>query len=157
MIEQLSFNTINIETQILDYLNQQFTEEIVMTTNKSNIVYSINSFKFLWLFQNKKRTWIEYKVDENSINITDDSAIKNGRFKINISNVDCIVPEIKNIINSYEIASYNEIMTFGCCYLYNQCSDEKRCINKDIDWSNGCQYKKNLENNIVIYGKNRNF
>ncbi len=45
---------------------------------------------------------------------------------------------------------------FGCCHLYNECSDAKKCIHANIVFSNACYYKKNLKNGLIFYGKNRN-
>ena len=45
---------------------------------------------------------------------------------------------------------------FGCCAHYRACSDAKRCVISDRDYSNACIYKINLDNGNVFYGKNAN-
>lgn len=45
---------------------------------------------------------------------------------------------------------------FGCCHLYNECSDEKKCIQPNVTFSNRCYYKKNLNDGRIFYGMNRN-
>ncbi len=45
---------------------------------------------------------------------------------------------------------------FGCCHRYRECSNAKRCLEPDtIDFMN-CEYKKNLDNGNIFYGKNAN-
>lgn len=46
--------------------------------------------------------------------------------------------------------------TFGCCHLFKECSDARKCIHRDPDHSKGCEYRKNLESGRVFYGVNRN-
>lgn len=53
-------------------------------------------------------------------------------------------------------SDYSNNGMFGCCHLYEQCSDKKQCIHKDIVFSNCCWYKENLKNNKIFYGKNKN-
>ena len=45
--------------------------------------------------------------------------------------------------------------TFGCCALYEECSDPRRCLRADAndDIYLGCYYRKNLRNGKVFYGK----
>lgn len=45
---------------------------------------------------------------------------------------------------------------FGCCDLYEKCSDAKRCLHPSFFRRTVCAYKKNLEAGRVFYGKNAN-
>ena len=45
---------------------------------------------------------------------------------------------------------------FGCCSRYVQCSDSWKCIHEDFLLSLGCQYRINLLENRIFYGKNKN-
>ena len=45
---------------------------------------------------------------------------------------------------------------FGCCSLFEECSDAKRCIHPNRLYSTACAYRRNLENGRIFYGKNRN-
>lgn len=45
---------------------------------------------------------------------------------------------------------------FGCCYLYQACSESGECLQKSRSYSGACQYKRNLDSGKVFYGKNRN-
>jgi len=44
--------------------------------------------------------------------------------------------------------------TFDCCSNYRACSDAKRCVISDRDYSSQCTYRKNLEAGRIFYGKN---
>lgn len=45
---------------------------------------------------------------------------------------------------------------FGCCSRYVECSDQKKCIHPDFIFAASCQYKRNLEQGRIFYGKNKN-
>ena len=45
---------------------------------------------------------------------------------------------------------------FGCCHLYEKCSDARKCIQPSQIFSLACYYRKNLEQGKIFYGKNRN-
>lgn len=45
---------------------------------------------------------------------------------------------------------------FGCCHLYEKCSDAKACVQPDKLFALACYYKKNLEQGRIFYGKNKN-
>ena len=46
--------------------------------------------------------------------------------------------------------------SFGCCSNFMDCSDAKKCVHENKLYSTACMYRKNLENNRIFYGKNRN-
>ena len=43
---------------------------------------------------------------------------------------------------------------FGCCDKYVACSDAKHCLHEDLVYSTACQYRSNLEQGKIFYGKN---
>ena len=45
--------------------------------------------------------------------------------------------------------------SFGCCNLFEECSDAKRCIHPNRLYSTACAYRRNLEQGRIFYGKNR--
>ena len=45
---------------------------------------------------------------------------------------------------------------FGCCSLFEECSDAKRCIHPNRLYSTACAYRRNLESGRIFYGKNKN-
>lgn len=46
--------------------------------------------------------------------------------------------------------------TFACCSKFVDCSDARACLHPHERTFNGCYYRKNLENGIIFYGKNKN-
>ena len=52
--------------------------------------------------------------------------------------------------------AYNKSCSFGCCHKYIECSDAQRCLHDDLDYSQGCAYRQNLESGHIFFGKNRN-
>lgn len=45
---------------------------------------------------------------------------------------------------------------FGCCDLYVQCSDAKKCLHRDQSYARNCWYRANLEAGRIFYGANKN-
>ena len=46
--------------------------------------------------------------------------------------------------------------SFGCCSLFEECSDAKRCTHPNRLYSTACAYRRNLEQWRIFYGRNRN-
>lgn len=44
--------------------------------------------------------------------------------------------------------------TFGCCHLFETCSDARKCLHRDLEYAKGCAYRKNLEAGRIFYGVN---
>ena len=55
-------------------------------------------------------------------------------------------------INNY----VSKAASFGCCSLYEKCSDSKRCLHSNLLYSKACAYRGNLEKGLIFYGKNKN-
>lgn len=62
------------------------------------------------------------------------------------------VPTLRNILR----AASKRNQSFGCCSRYEACSDAKTCIHPDIKFALGCQYRHNLMEGKIFYGKNKN-
>ena len=88
----------------------------------------------------------------------------NARFKndttdiyihVDISELDDIKLLKQEILNIHKFLFLNEsVDTFGCCSRYIECSDNKKCVCTDLLFRLGCQYKKNLDDGKIFYGKN---
>ncbi|MGN0482809.1 MAG: exonuclease domain-containing protein [Lachnospiraceae bacterium] len=52
----------------------------------------------------------------------------------------------------YCIQHYKSSNRFGCCGLYVECSDARKCLHQNKLYSTGCSYRKNLENGKIFYG-----
>ena len=44
---------------------------------------------------------------------------------------------------------------FGCCSLYEKCSNAGRCIHDNLLYSTVCSYRRNLEAGRIFYGKEK--
>lgn len=60
--------------------------------------------------------------------------------------------------NLEEITDFSNTLsnTFGCCHLFTECSDERKCLHRDQEYALGCAYRKNLEAGRIFYGVNCN-
>ena len=52
--------------------------------------------------------------------------------------------------------AFSKPSSFGCCHKYIECSDARKCLHDDLNYSEGCIYRQNLEAGRIFYGKNRN-
>lgn len=87
---------------------------------------------------------VKYKEDDLYIKI----------YIKDIEEINNLKTELKDI---YTYLYLNEpVDQFGCCSRYVECSDLLKCTNPDKKIARGCQYKDNLENNRIFYGKNKN-
>ena len=56
----------------------------------------------------------------------------------------------------YSIENYvSKVDRFGCCGLYEKCSDAGKCIHENKLYSKACFYRSRLERGCIYYGKNR--
>ena len=56
----------------------------------------------------------------------------------------------------YALDNYtSKASSFGCCSMFIECSDAKRCIHENKLYSKACAYRKNLEAGRIFYGKNK--
>lgn len=62
------------------------------------------------------------------------------------------IPTLRSLLSSLTIRN----LSFGCCSQYEACSDAKGCIHPDPVFSLGCQYRRNLSEGKIFYGKNKN-
>lgn len=46
--------------------------------------------------------------------------------------------------------------TYGCCHLYVECSNARKCLSKDKMYATACSYRKNIMAGRFFYGKNKN-
>ena len=67
-----------------------------------------------------------------------------------------LLPYIERMMR-YRLTQYkSKEPTYGCCHLYEKCSDAKRCISKEKFYATVCAYKRNLDAGRIFYGRNRN-
>ena len=69
---------------------------------------------------------------------------------------DELLPYFERLMR-YRLSNYkSKEPTYGCCHLYNECSDARKCISADKIYATVCAYKKNLDAGKIFYGRNRN-
>ena len=67
-----------------------------------------------------------------------------------------LLPYLERMIR-YRLALYkSKEPPYGCCHLYEKCSDARKCVSKEKIYASVCAYKKNLDKGRIFYGKNRN-
>lgn len=92
--------------------------------------------------------------------------INNGTYIYQIdvpknNSIEDVIAEIGKAIeyqSEYIFITHTPKLTYGCCGLYLECSNERRCLQKDKDreYAKGCAYKTHLENGKIFYGQNKN-
>lgn len=84
------------------------------------------------------------------------SDTKNNFFRFNIKTPCDICNYSDALCKILEAAILNQPKEMDICDLYMECSDAKRCVNKNRELSLHCGYKRILNRGSVFYGKNRN-
>lgn len=69
---------------------------------------------------------------------------------------DAVVEWMKSIIE-YRLQHFvTSAKSFGCCDLFEKCSDAKKCLHENLLYSTACAYRHNLEQGKIFYGTNKN-
>ncbi len=78
-------------------------------------------------------------------------------FRIPISATDPLYSTITKCMLENTLDRYFRSGTdaFGCCHLYRECSDAKKCLHENLLYARGCSYYYNLVNGRIFYGANR--
>ena len=112
-------------------------------------------------------------VERLSISIPDSLLVKVGGKYPNIPLVKKKSETVTRAVISVEDVKLNEFFvfvirtvldkyfkegsdTFGCCHLYKQCSDAKKCLHENKLYARSCIYGRHLAEGRIFYGKNRN-
>ncbi|MBS6701485.1 MAG: hypothetical protein KH284_07760 [Clostridiales bacterium] len=144
-INKSDYNSITIKTKPSPYCMQlkEFLFARIKTTGTNQYVSFSSKFKTLFDDINIPYSQIKSSPDFVRIKLSDfDEFLKNQS-----------APDIlqKIYMNAFSFDP------FGCCSRYLECSDLKRCVHPDIVYATACQYRKNLENGAIFYGKNKTF
>lgn len=112
--------------------------------NKNKSKYISVKEKLKNLIANKNLNYKEMQSEPNFIRICFEKEIA--------------IDSIKDIIFEAFILAFKEytVEPFGCCHRYIECSNSKKCIHPDMEFSIGCKYRENLENDRIFYGINKN-
>ena len=68
-----------------------------------------------------------------------------------ITMVDYIRRNTEYCIKKYT----SKASSFGCCSMFNECSDSKKCVHQNKLYSKACMYRGNLEQGRIFYGENK--
>ena len=100
-----------------------------------------------------KERWVE-KKDENGKKAGEKYLV---RYDVLVRlGSDELLPYFERLMR-YRLNNYkSKEPTYGCCHLYNECSDAKKCISADKIYATVCAYKKNLDSGKIFFGRNRN-
>lgn len=105
-------------------------------------------------FRNKYKNWfIQNDIPVNNIKSDNEFfrvMLSDFQFVLDFGNNDFAEIAAKICLDAMSFTQ------FGCCDKFKECSDLKRCIHNDPLYSTACMYRKNLENNRIFYGKNKN-
>ncbi len=84
-----------------------------------------------------------------------DLQMGNQRYNVPLNSKD-LVGWLERIVQLRIDRFVTSADSFGCCSLFNQCSDAKKCIHTNRLYSTACAYRRNLESGRIFYGKNAN-
>ena len=100
-----------------------------------------------------KERWVA-RYDENGKR-TDEKELARYDLLVRIDSED-LLPYLERLMR-YMLTQYkSKEPTYGCCHLYEKCSDAKKCLSKEKIYATVCAYKKNLDEGRIFYGRNRN-
>jgi hypothetical protein len=100
-----------------------------------------------------KERWVA-RYDENGKR-TDEKELARYDVLIRIDS-EGLLPYLERLMR-YRLMQYkSKESTYGCCHLYEKCSDARKCISKNKIHATVCAYKKNLDKGRIFYGRNRN-
>lgn len=129
--------TKNILINIKDITKKTDSETIFAVSVPNNAVSMINTrFPNIPLVKKKSDPISRVTIGENN------QELKSFFFAL-----------IKLVLNNYFSEGGEK---FGCCHLYKECSDAKKCLHENILYARSCIYGSNLKAGRVFYGKNRN-
>lgn len=77
--------------------------------------------------------------------------------RIRISRYSPNLLEYIKKLTIFNIKNYDtQAKSFGCCNLFVDCSDAKKCVHENKLYATACMYRRNLEAGKIFYGKNKN-
>lgn len=135
---------------------EQYSDFIEVVQNKAYIAVKAKHLLAVKVDHKKSGIRIEFSesYDEKFLEYTI-THLEDGLSRIivdSFSDVLALAPVFASIAES-EIVIAGD--SFGCCSRYVTCSDALKCIHPNPLIAAGCQYKKNLEQGRVFYGKNK--
>lgn len=100
-----------------------------------------------------KEKWVA-RYDENGKK-TDGKELTRYNVLVRVDSEE-LLPYLERLMRYRLIQYKSKEPTYGCCHLYEECSNAKRCVSKEKFYATVCAYKRNLDAGRIFYGKNRN-
>lgn len=160
--------------KILQTIVSSISEDIISSSEKDSVKASINkdnSISFMVFhsillkitFQKDKKVIAIRKLDNINLDVLK-SMFEDVKYKENDPYIKIYITDIDEInkltvqLQSIYIYLYlkKPVEQIGCCSRYVECSDALKCTNPNKKLARCCQYKRNLENGKIFYGKHKN-
>lgn len=166
---QLSFDTeINDERKAFELIYPKLCDIIYNApidsgvlifkeiNNCSSVYFLSTSMLFFQIRLRKKTRYLAVPEDCKKY-LPDDLTINSstGTIRIPLNSPDDIL-QYTSMLRALLTRLTKMYHEFGCCSRYEACSDARTCIHPDIKFSLGCQYRHNLMDGKIFYGKNKN-
>ena len=154
-----------LEEKLLEFIDEKYHEMFEFFDTKFGYSAKINSSVLIRIYTDIKSCYrLEFIKNADTMEYFKGKDI--AKEKESVYQIDCAKKQealFKTLdslkepisIQSNRIANNYHVDSFGCCGHYEECSNAKRCIMADVDkdFYRGCQYRKNLENGNIFYGK----
>ncbi len=128
--------------------------------NDYSSVYLLTPSKVLFRIRSRKKSRYLSIAKQYVESLPEGTVVKHtqsdpGMVRIPFSEPEDILnymPALRAILDQ----EMRKCSSFGCCGMYEACSDEKKCIHPNLKFALGCIYRRNLMDGKIFYGKNRN-
>lgn len=171
-MEQLSFDTqISDERKSFEIVypllsdiiyNAPMESEVLVfkEINNCSSVYFLNTGMVFFQVRLRKKTKYLLLPEDCESELPDSITVCRsksdpGMIRVPLNSPDDILL-YASILRNVLMKISKRYQTFGCCSRYEACSDARTCIHPDVKFALGCQYRHNLMDGKIFYGKNKN-
>lgn len=146
---------------ILDILenNERSLESVKITQNKAYHTVEIEDNAAIRIIINSRRQYISVKLKYEKLLINPiipkSAESQKDWIKYQINGEDDLYKIELALLQIYDDCKPSGSM-FGCCSRFSACSDAKKCIHPDRNYSKNCWYQENMKQGKIFYGINRN-
>lgn len=164
VINDIFRNTAEKTGYQLKYFTYQLNMQNIGKPDERVIGYSLLLDGFLFAkikLLKKSPTFTALEIKDDLIDEADEIVSRkpistlNGFSRVNLDNPERGKALLKAVTLRFAEA-YVPTDSFGCCHLYEKCSDARHCLDDDKLRAKACFYRKNLESGRIFYGKNAN-
>lgn len=148
---ELPENFLTLNTNQNDSISLWINEPV--TNTKSKMIFNIQEMG------RKGNKYIRIYLKSNTkgkFNVPDDIGVNSSKsdpstYFITISEWTEAVHSLVDEIIKYYVNDFEPSDRFGCCHLYRECSQAKKCIHDNLFYARACWYRKNLESGRIFY------